>query len=128
MQDRYVGDLGDFGKYALLKSLCSSAFAEPELRLGVVWYLVADERKGNDGRYTDYLKDTGQNGARFRRCDPSLYDALRRIVHSEQRGVLSVRTGGVLPTGTAFYEEPLTFKDVPVKGRLPHRSRWLRGA
>src|SRR4030042_3291020 len=98
MQTRYVGDVGDFGKYGLLRALClPDADGDKGLSLGVVWHLVPDEKKGNDGTYIDYLEeDAGQNGARLRRCDPSLYDAIRRIVHSEQRGVLSVRTGGVL--------------------------------
>ena len=42
MQNRYTADLGDFGKYGLLKALCQSYIEdeEPNLRLGVVWYLV----------------------------------------------------------------------------------------
>ena len=38
MQDRYVGDIGDFGKYGLLRALCGR-----DLYLGVVWYLIPDE-------------------------------------------------------------------------------------
>jgi len=136
MQNCYVGDVGDFGKYGLLRALSlSGSDASPALSLGVVWYLVPDEKKGNDGTYIDYLEeDAGQNGARLRRCDPSLYDALRRIVHSEQRGVLSVRTGGVLPVGTVFFEEPLIFAGMPHIGpaareaRLRHRTGWLQRA
>lgn len=40
MQDRYVGDIGDFGKYGLLRALCAH-----DLSLGVVWYLVPDESR-----------------------------------------------------------------------------------
>lgn len=36
MQDKYVGDIGDFGKYALLKHMRN----EMDLSLGIVWYLV----------------------------------------------------------------------------------------
>ena len=44
MQDRYVGDVGDFGKYGLLRALCGG-----DLTLGVVWYLYPDEEANNDG-------------------------------------------------------------------------------
>ena len=33
MQDRYAGDIGDFGKFGLLKALLSEGFS-----LGVNWY------------------------------------------------------------------------------------------
>ena len=33
MQDRYAGDIGDFGKFALLKALSSAGF-----KIGVNWY------------------------------------------------------------------------------------------
>ena len=40
MQDRFVGDIGDFGKYGLLRTLAGiEPKAEPGYRLGVVWYL-----------------------------------------------------------------------------------------
>ena len=35
MQDRYVGDVGDFGKYGLLRSLCRADEHGGALRLGV---------------------------------------------------------------------------------------------
>ena len=34
MQDRYVGDVGDFGKYGLLRSLCRGDEHGAALRLG----------------------------------------------------------------------------------------------
>src|ERR1700684_4163658 len=37
MQDRYVGDVGDFGKFGLLRALCGESHPLP-LKLGVVWY------------------------------------------------------------------------------------------
>jgi hypothetical protein len=43
VQDRYVGDIGDFGKYGLLIALCGH-----DLSLGVVWHLVPNE--GATGR------------------------------------------------------------------------------
>ena len=50
MKNQYVGDIGDYGKYALLRTLIAKEYS-----MGVNWYLTPDD--GNtDGKYTDYLK------------------------------------------------------------------------
>ncbi len=43
MQDRYTADIGDFGKYGLLRALCSPVDDGSNAWLGLVWYLVPDE-------------------------------------------------------------------------------------
>src|SRR4051794_23930652 len=106
MQDRYVGDVGDFGKYGLLRSLASNH------SLGVVWYLTPDEDHTNDGKHTSYLHPTRKNLTDYRDCDPDLYDALSGIIHAEQRCVKGVRERGVLPAGTVFYEDRLTYANM----------------
>ena len=35
MQDRYAGDIGDYGKFGLLKALQAEGF-----RLGINWYMA----------------------------------------------------------------------------------------
>ena len=37
MQDRYFGDVGDFGKYGLLRALSGTYPGAAPLRLGIVW-------------------------------------------------------------------------------------------
>lgn len=44
MQNRYAGDIGDFGKFGLLRALRGSG-----LSIGVNWYLVPDETRIGDG-------------------------------------------------------------------------------
>ncbi len=129
VQDRYVGDVGDFGKYGMLKALCSG-----DLSLGVVWYLYPDEEQNGDGGQVGYLNPAPGNVRRFRDCDPALYDALGEIVRDGERRVASVRQRGVLHKGTTFYEAPLSFRGMPAIGpaarrdRLGHREAWVRGA
>lgn len=88
----------------------------------------------DDGKHIRYLEPSAKNVARFRRCDPYLYDALAQIVHRGPRSVGSVREERVLPCDTAFYESPLTFGDLPRNGpaareaRLARRRAWLQGA
>jgi len=50
MQDRYTGDIGDFGKYSLLRNL-----TRDDLCLGVIWYLNGKQEKNADGRFVQYL-------------------------------------------------------------------------
>ena len=133
MQNRYVGDVGDFGKYGLLKALCQPESAEePALRLGVVWYLTSDETHNNDGRHIGYLEPTPRNVKAFRRCDPELYDLLGDIVRSDARRVSAIRQWGVLPEGTVYYDRLLDFGAEQVRpnsaARVQARQGWVQGA
>lgn len=124
-----MGDIGDFGKYGLLRALCGE-----DLPLGVVWYLVPDEGGDGNGAHVGYLDPTPTNLRRFKACDPLLYDALREIVHNGTRSVRSIRERAVLPSDTVFYEEPLSFDGMPgigeaaTRARLEHRKAWVRDA
>lgn len=140
MQNRYVADLGDFGKYGILKHLCRG------LRLGVVWYLVADEGHNADGRHIRYLdlaaeraahygvrpvsnRTAARNGLRFRACSPELYDALGGIVADRARSVAEVRKRGLLATDTVFAEEPLEISaGRPLQVRQSQRAAWVQAA
>lgn len=129
MQNRYTGDIGDFGKYGLLRALCGE-----DLSLGVVWYLYPDGKGNGDGSHIGYLWPEAKNSNELRTCDPPLYDALGDLVCGGNRSVAAVRERGVLPAGTTFYEEPLSFSEMPWRGpkteqaRLGHREEWLQGA
>ena len=83
MQDRYAGDIGDFGKIGLLKDLQAQG-----LSVGVNWYRVdpigiemkADGSfKQEDGKYTI--------PKRFWECDKTLAEKLTKIAKSEQRSM-----------------------------------------
>jgi len=134
MQNQYVADIGDFGKYGFLKALCFGKELDemPKYILGVVWYLFPDEGKG--GGITKYLEPTEENKRKYRRCDPALYDALRQIKTGNQRDVQSIRVLNILPANTIFYEEPLTFDGMPNIGlrshllRINHRKKWVQNA
>lgn len=70
MQDRYVGDLGDFVKYGLLRAICGTK------RLGVAWYLHPDAGPAGDGRHTAYLQDPSE----WRHLDADLFDVLGGLI------------------------------------------------
>jgi hypothetical protein len=75
MQNRYVGDIGDYVKLCILRALL------PAYRLGVAWWLYFDEDHNKDGRHIGYLRDPAQ----WRLFDPTLFDALSEIVTSGPR-------------------------------------------
>ena len=77
MQDRYTGDIGDFGKLGLLRILQSRS-----LTIGVNWYLTPDEDHNDDGKHTKYLKDES-----YRKYDEALWLELNQIVDAKQRRV-----------------------------------------
>jgi hypothetical protein len=112
MQNRCAGDVGDFGKYGLLRRLRGES---PFLSLGIVWYLVSDERHKQDRKHTRYLERDRER--RFRACDPELYDALRGVV-SDRREVAAVERSGVLGDA-AFFSKPVD---------TSNREAWLRDA
>lgn len=132
MQGRYVGDIGDFFKFGLLRALCRADVIGRRLRLGVVWYLVPDESHNGDGRHVDYLRGEGDVATRLRQCDSALYQRLRTLVDSRQRNIEALEAGGVLPRGTRTHRE-----FVPCAGAGPRlgrtgcaalRSGWLTRA
>ena len=69
MKNQYVGDIGDYGKYSLLRD-----FINAGVKIGVNWYLTENDDT-NDGKFTDYL----ENKDEYRRYDPELFDVLKRV-------------------------------------------------
>ena len=132
MQNRYTGDVGDFGKYGLLRHLTGQMETLPStvpMRLGVVWYLYPDESHNDDGKYTGYLSDTPANHSEFRVCDPDLYDAMRHLVEIGNRSVAAVQQNRILPENTMYYEPSLSFPGrMPRSERESTRADWFEGA
>jgi hypothetical protein len=127
MQDRYVGDVGDFGKYGLLRYLAGRFDSSSPLRLGVIWYRVASESHNNDGAKIQYLRP--DKAADFQLCDPELYLVLRDVVTSSTRTLREIQSRAILPTTTTFFDDELGFSDIRDRGtRARRRSAWVARA
>jgi hypothetical protein len=131
MQNRYFGDVGDFGKYGLLRVL-GGFDGEQSLKLGVVWYLFPDEGHNADGKHVGYLQ---KNDATFRNCDQQLYDKLRELLYDDlglieaNRHTGFAETSNLLPNGTIFYSEPLSYLDgMSSAARSSLRNEWFAKA
>ena len=106
MQDDYVGDIGDFAKYGLLRALTLGK------RLGVAWYRNHTAGAPGDGRHREYLDRPDE----FRALDSDLFDALK----TTDRSVEAVQRSGILENAV-FAGDPL---DIP--RRIKCRASWRR--
>ena len=113
MKNQYVGDIGDFGKYSMLR-----AFIDAGIKVGVNWYLTEDDGS-NDGKFTDYL-----NKGVMRRYCPEVFDALKSIAKNKDKSVFDIEKSGILP-GTVFYSEILKPEGTP-NDREQERSSWFQ--
>src|SRR4051812_41524132 len=111
MKEKYVGDINDYRKYALLRRLQSVS----GLRLGVCWMLTpSDGSRG--GRKLAYLRQPKEE-----RHDPELYRLLQRLANDpDTRRLEHIETSGTL--SGAIY-----FNDL-VPDLLTERRMWFAGA
>ena len=116
MRDCYVGDIGDFAKYGLLRAIGKGK------RLGVAWYLCGDPEVNNmgDGRHTAYL----QRPDKWRHLDPGLFDSLKNLIDEKRRSVAEIEQSGILG-GADFASEPVDVSQVSVRERESWRRAWF---
>lgn len=114
MQDRYAGDVGDFGKFGLLRQIAGSG-----LKVGINWYRTykPEEHSNNDGKHIGYL-----NNKLFRECDDGLLDKLREIVEGN-RSVAALKKAGLVP-GAQYYSAILA----PGNDRFFSRDIWYENS
>ncbi len=128
MQDRFVGDIGDFGKYGLLRALTGLWDWErggplPEckrLSLGVVWCVPDTEIAGTSdghGQNVSYLFNEMVK-SRFQRCDPALFNAMKNTV-CNIRNLQEIERSQILGLDTIFYNAPIP---------LGTRKQWIDDA
>lgn len=113
MKNQYVGDIGDFGKYSMLR-----AFVDAGVKVGVNWYLTENDGS-NDGKFTDYLKK-----GKMRRYCPEIFDALIDIADKKDKSVTDIEDSGILP-GVRFYSDILKPDGTP-GDREQERSCWFQ--
>lgn len=87
MKHQYFGDVNDYRKYGLLRTLQR----ETGLRIGVWWMLTPDDGR-TDGKFTGYL----EQAARWREYDPDLFDRLASVV-PRRRSVVEVQECNLVP-------------------------------
>lgn len=111
MKNQYFGDIGDYGKYGLLRHL-----AKDGIRIAVNWYLSEDDGS-NDGNQTSYLDKIS-----YRRFDSELYDVLKELVSLDHRNVISFEAKRMIPN--ASYYSFLLDNTGTRAERLEKRKEW----
>ena len=113
MKNQYIGDIGDYGKYGLLRFLASH-----DIKIGVNWYLTEDDGS-SDGRFTHYLKQSAEEI-----YDPELYKVLKKIAFRKKKSVQMVEDAGIIP-GASFYNEVLRSSTLEAGARESFRDHWF---
>ncbi len=115
MQNRYVADIGDFGKFQLFRYL----FNHPESpfdakKLAQIWFLhEGKNEQSNDGQHIDYFE-------RMSGMDPYLESSLMSLLMRNKREVEELERLKLLPNASFFYDEiPKAYED---------RQTWLQKA
>ncbi len=116
MKNQYVGDVGDYGKYAMLRF-----FALKGVYVGVNWYLTNND-DSNDGRHITYL-DKPKN----RDHCPEVFDGMKRIVESGNRNISDVEKLCLIPEAV-YYHDVLSTSDCPCEERKAIRDKWHKKA
>ena len=116
MRDSYVGDIGDFAKYGLLRAVGEGR------RLGIAWYLCAiPEKPGTgDGRHTRYLREPEQ----WRHLDCDLFDTLKGLVEEDRRSVAEIQNSGILGDAE-FVPDPVDGAGVRSRESGDGRRQWF---
>lgn len=125
MQNRYAGDVGDFGKFGLLRHIINNS----QLKLGINWYLFPDEGHNEDGKYINYLSKK-----EFEICDEFLHNKLKQIV-LKNRNISSLEEGNLFDKNPVYYSKLVDFynlfpgnKKIDIDKRLELRSQWKKDA
>jgi hypothetical protein len=112
MKDQYVGDINDYAKYAVLKSLRAHA----SLPLFVCWMLTANDSRP-DGLRLGYLS----RQAEYEPLDPPLFAALKSLVERGDRTVSAIAKCEILD-GATFHDSIL--RDDPASRVVFFQELW----
>jgi hypothetical protein len=133
MQDRFVGDIGDFGKYGLLNFICGNGDkTEKKFKLGINWYLFRPEpndreMKLSHGQFTNYLIPSKTNDREFKICEPNLYCKLQKIVNANQRKVAEIEAMNILSSKSVFISKHISYNKIEAsQKRLNYRYLWIK--
>ena len=100
MNDAFAGDIGDFGKFGLLRELVGGT---PAIQLGVIWYYTGGDPTCD--RH-DYLRKH-----RLMACNPPLAERFRAMVAEGECTVACLEQFGILPPDTEYYRDRLNSRN-----------------
>ena len=120
MKNQYFGDVGDYGKYGLLRFI-----AKRDVTIAVNWYLTPDDQS-NDGHIRGYLTND-----RDRKYDPELFDVLREMSIHKEKNVGRFAEREMIPGAIYFdsiVQPQLSDSTLSVTDKRLARERWHQQA
>ena len=112
MKNQYIGDIGDYGKYGLIRF-----FRDAGIKIGINWYLTPNDNR-TDGNHTEYLYDE-----RMRIYDEKVFDAMKELAFRSDKCIQMVEENGILD-GICFYNNEMNFDQYHWSERTNKRYRW----
>ena len=91
MKNQFFGDIGDYGKYGMLRYL-----AENNIKIAVNWYLTEDDGS-NDGKHISYLDND-----KDMKYDPELFEILKELVENNKRNIYEIQKMNVIKHATYY--------------------------
>ena len=116
MKNQYFGDVGDYGKYGLLRYLANNG-----IKIAVNWYLTPDD-SSNDGKHITYLEKND-----MQRYDTELFMVLKEMIRAGQRDVLSFEKRDMIPSAV-YYNQLLHVDGDSRAEKRAFRTRWHQEA
>ena len=113
MKNQYLLDIGDFGKYDLLRFLAGKG-----INIGVNWYLTNDDGS-TDGKFKDYLNNSRQDW-----MDEGLFKELQKLKEKKPQDVQLIKSAGLIPQAM-YYSTILDFRKLPPRERSAVRDKWF---
>lgn len=94
MKNQYFGDINDYRKYGLIRSIIRTT----GLRPFVIWMLTPDDGS-TDGKFLSYLNNPGK----WSHHDPDLFYKIKELLAEHQdRCVSLIENSGLLPKASYF--------------------------
>lgn len=109
MQNRYSADVGDFGKFHLLRFL----LLDTSYNLSQIWYMYPDESHNNDGLYINYFQKVKNMDIEL---EEKFYDISRN-----NRSVKALEESSLLKN-TKYFRD---FINENSKDSLEYRKKWF---
>ena len=99
MKNQYFGDINDYKKYGILRTLSSGG----KIKISVCWMLTEDN-DNNEGKFIDYLTKPDK----FRKYDPELFDSLSYTVKEIKQRKVTLASELNLIENALYYDKFLT--------------------
>ena len=96
MKNQYFGDINDYKKFGLLRSILSTS----NLSILIAWMLTEDDGS-TDGKFIQYLQEPDK----WKHYDPTLYNELSRLLSQNTARKVSLIEDSAILNGSHYYSK-----------------------